>query len=265
MTLSARCSMLPGWGDCARRAAAKQWPGLVTGAGFELRETLPSVGAAIGTAVHKIVEGATLGKDGTGAAVDAFNEQIAKGCEWDDRTKNAITGEAQIKSLAKAMAPHLTDLKPVLLEQKLTAGLRNGWKLTGHPDIYEETRRLTDYKTGKPWAYKSQMGAYTLLLEAHEFTVEEARVLFVPRVGPRTPQPPPSVKAWKGIELRWMKAAAYETLGRMTIQVEQFEESSDPLVIPANPMSMMCGPKYCPAWGTEFCREHESEPEEPKT
>ena len=47
-----RASMLPSWPDCPRRGAAKQWRHGVNTAGYHLRESRSSVGAAVGTAVH---------------------------------------------------------------------------------------------------------------------------------------------------------------------------------------------------------------------
>jgi hypothetical protein len=36
----------------------------------------------------------------------------------------------------------------------------------------------------------------------------------------------------------------------------------DPWAFPANPGSKLCSAKWCPAWGTTFCREHQPSKDE---
>ena len=61
-----RCSALTGYPDCERRGAARLFWKEITAAGFKLRFTPRSIGALVGSAVHKgaAVELAEKAKDG---------------------------------------------------------------------------------------------------------------------------------------------------------------------------------------------------------
>lgn len=263
--MNIRCSMLPGWNDCPRRAAAKQYGRLIGGAGFEIRRTQPSVGAAVGTAVHSAIA-AVLRRRQSGAvrewtaadmesALASFREEVKTGCEWDDTTPNALAAELQIKSLATAILNNLGDAEPVLIEHEIKASLSNGWMLTGHIDLLDDAKTLTDWKTGalaRP--YIAQTGGYVLALEANGQEVSKAGNLFAKRVRANKPQPEPE---WREHDLATARKSAWSTIKSIQETMERFAEKRNPYAIPANPMSLMCSPKYCPAFGTEFCKVHE--------
>src|SRR5688572_26808063 len=103
-----RASMLPAWPDCPRRGAARQYKKEIEAAGFTLRKILPSIGAAVGTAVHAWLGARlrwTLNKEetiDTEAPMNAFREEIAPGAEWDATTPNIAVAEHQIARMAKA-------------------------------------------------------------------------------------------------------------------------------------------------------------------
>ena len=256
--------MLPGYADCARRAAAKQYRRLIEAAGFELRQLLPSVGAAVGTAVHAALEHALRAKmergapatpeEGVAAALGAFREEIGPGAEWDDTTPNLQAAEYQIHRMTAACASLLTELKPAAVELELRAQIDDGWELTGRLDLLEEDGHLDDFKTGAlPRPYQAQLGAYSLLARSNGYAVRSAGTTFILREKKTKPQPPPRRQQY---DLATAERAAYATIKAVQRDVERFRQSGDPFEFAANPMSLMCSRRYCPAWGTNFCRMH---------
>jgi len=255
--------MLPGWADCSRRAAAKQYRKIIEGAGFPLRKLKPSIGAAIGTAVHTVA-GGMLEQKRDGLALDPrppsamslkeFMEEIAGGVEWDDTTPNLQTAHKQITSLAAAYRPLIEAVEPVLVEQNFKATISDGWQLTGKIDLFDAAGKLDDLKTGSvARPYIQQAGGYVLLLEAHGHKVEGAGNTFIKRVRPTKPQPAPK---HTDFDLDSARRSAFAAIQEIRSDVEGFAETGDPYAFRANPMSMMCTEKYCPAWGTEFCTLH---------
>lgn len=260
---SIRCSMLPSWIDCPRRATARQFKRLVESRGYELRRTLPSIGAAIGTAVHHAAAVLLTARQKDNAsplestladAIAEFQKEIDTGVEWDDTTRNQRAAYQQIESLTRAYVPIIEKTNPILVEEQFEAGLSDGWKLTGKIDLFTEERHLDDLKTGSlSRPYIQQAGGYTLLLEANGHKVKSAGTTFIKRVSPKKPQPPTLQTTF---DLDAARRSAYATAQAIMRDVEAFEQSGDPYDIPANPMSLMCSDKYCPAWGTEFCKVH---------
>ena len=259
-----RCSMLPSWPDCNRRTAAKQYRKMIEAAGFPLRKLKASIGAAIGTAVHKFAAG-MLGQKLDGLALENtlpssadglkdFMAEIAGGVEWDDTTPNLQTAYKQIESLAGAYRPLIKDVDPVLVEQDFKATIAEGWQLTGKIDLFDSAGYLDDLKTGSvARPYIQQAGGYVLLLEANGHEVKAAGNTFIKRVRPTKPQPAPKHTEF---DLDSARRSAFATIQDIRDGVEAFEQSGDPYAFAANPMSMMCTEKYCPAWGTDFCTLH---------
>lgn len=259
-----RCSMLPAYPDCPRRAAAKQfWPA-IQNAGFQVRKLMPSAGAAVGTAVHSAVEHVLkckietgeLGKveEGIGIGIDKFREEIAPGAEWDDTTPNGKIAEMQIGRLARAYMMVAADIRPARVEMELRAALQEGWELTGHIDLYTEDGIVDDLKTGalkRP--YQAQLGGYSLLCKSHGLPVSGVGTTYIGRCRASSPQTAPDCQNY---DMEVSEQAAYHTIQRIIKDVQAFELSGDPHSFPANPMSLMCSNKYCPAWGTAFCKQH---------
>lgn len=262
-----RASMLPSYNDCARRTAAKQYRKDVEAHGFELRKLPPSIGAAVGTAVHKVVESILRGKmeTGTPGTLDAgmekglasFREEIAPGAEWDATTPNSMAAEEQIKRLASAYLPRVPSVTPEAVELSLEVD-SGGWAVTGHIDLLTAEGRVEDLKTGsirRP--YQAQLGAYSLLARSNGYEVKELGTLFIPRVRPKVPQPMPEWQAYpRGVS----EAAAFSTIENIKRDMTAFLADGDPYHLPANPMSLVCSPRYCPAFGTSFCRLHLERP-----
>lgn len=261
--------MLPAYFDCARRAAAKQFGDEIKAAGFDLRETSPTAGAALGTAVHAAAEHMLREKiasgrmgsvsDATELAVSQFKEETDAGAEWDDTTPNLKTAHFQIGRLAQEYADFAATLNPKAVELSLRADAGDGFELTGHIDVLEWSASVRDLKTGaleRP--YQSQLGAYSLLVKSSGEAVNEVVIDWLPRAPKTTVQPP--------VESKFFNVATCERAAWATIQIikrdlQQFRTSSDPWSFPANPMTMMCGARFCPAHGTAFCDMHS----QPKT
>jgi hypothetical protein len=256
--------MLPGWADCARRAGAKQFPTLLASAGFEVPKLLPSIGASVGTATHRAAEFLFRSKMQTGqvgsmgealtAAKAKLREEIATGCEWDDTSPNLQVAELQVTRLTEALLPLALASRPVAVELSLSADLGDGWAFSGHVDLVEEGGHLDDLKTGavrRP--YQAQLGGYSLLARSNGHEVSSVGITFLPRGKKTRPQPPPERQRY---DLATAERAAWTTIERIKTDVEKFERTGDPFAFEANPMSMMCTPNYCPAWGTDFCRMH---------
>ena len=243
-----RASMLPAWNDCPRRAAAKQYRRQIEAAGFPLRQLLPSIGAAIGTAVHAAVTGwRRVGRLESDMTV--FHEEISAGAEWDETTPNLQIAVAQIMRMATAASA--LEIHPAEYELPLRASLAEGWDLTGTLDLITANGKIDDLKTGtlvRP--YQAQLGAYALLAESNGRTVTDVSTTFVPRVSLKKPQPP-AVR--HPIDLDTAKRAAWHTAQNIMADVGRFSKSGSPWEFPANPMSLLCSPKYCSAHGTAFC------------
>ncbi|MEI6283433.1 MAG: hypothetical protein WCP82_12085, partial [Alphaproteobacteria bacterium] len=50
--------------------------------------------------------------------------------------------------------------------------------------------------------------------------------------------------------------AARTVLNRIDIAVQAFKRAGDAWSFIPNPSSMLCADRFCPAWGTDFCKLH---------
>ena len=240
--------MLPAFPDCPRRAIAKQYRREVVAAGFNLRETKPSIGAAVGTAVHAALTAKRRGIQPT--PMDAFRAEIVPGAEWDATTPSLSIAEAQIERMSDA-ALALPVREYVGLEMPLRATIADGWELTGQLDALTGDGHLDDLKTGAlPRPYQAQIGGYVLLAQSNDLKAESCSTTFIRRVRLSKPQPPAVLEP---VDLATAVRAAWHTIDDVRRTWERFASTGDPWTIPANPMSLMCSVKYCPAHGTSFC------------
>lgn len=275
MTTNIRASMLPAYPDCPRRAAAKQWPGEIEAAGFELRQTEPSAGAATGTAVHHAAARMLMAKRDSGdpgraedaveQAIEGFRAEVSAGCVWDDSTPDRRTAETQITRQTKMYAQTVVQTaEPFIVEntwpgetepRHLRADCGDGFETTGTVDLVTVGLALDDLKTGAlPRPYQAQLGDYSLLLRSQPepVTPRSLRRTWLQRTRKTKPQAAPEHQEYPIGE---SEKAAAGTIRVIKANVQAFREggSSDPWAFPANPMSLMCGSKYCPAWGTDWC------------
>jgi hypothetical protein len=272
-----RCSALTGYPDCNRRGAARLFWREIVAAGFRLLSTPRGVGAAVGTAVHRAAEFTLNEKAHTGelppasaatdAARDTLTEELGHGeIAFDATTGTRADALRQVISMTKAyhrvIAPQVV---PIIVEERLEAEIAPGLVLSGQPDVVaREPHKVRDLKTGaRPGAsHAPQIGGYALLARTHGFDIAEAAIDFVQRVGiaSNKPQPDPTSKA---VAVQLAETAAANIIRHIEGDLRTFREGDperhilpgDPWAFQANPASILCSPKYCPAFGTEFCRE----------
>ena len=260
-----RCSMLPAWDDCSRRTGARQYTDMLAAYGHTLKELLPSVGAAIGTAMHKAAGHFLLarlaGSDEptfdqcADIATDSLMVALDRGAIWDATTPNIQAADKQIGRMLRSYWPVLVKKRPLIVESELKATVADGWELSGHVDCYDIDAALDDLKTGAVQrGYIAQIGSYGLLLEANGREVKKAGMTYVPRARLSKPQPLP---IYSDYDLKEARHIAWRSIQEIIRTMDEFAEIGNPHVIRANSMSMMCTPKYCPAWGTAFCTSHQ--------
>jgi len=250
-TITVRASSLSGVVDCPRRYVAKAARKSIEESGFELLPSLQNAGSVVGTAVHNaahaVVAGGTV-HDAIQAAVCEVDE-AARGIVWTSDVKNRDAAIEKARILAGAVAEAAARrYAPDYVEVEL-AGQLGGVTLTGHIDYTESAiGRISDLKTGKKGDFHAQLGAYALLAAANGIT--KARTLEIMHgrvVDGRGVVDVYSydVRASVG-EAKAKAALAGELLKR-------WYDLNDPEALPCNTMSFLCGPNWCPAYGTTFC------------
>lgn len=263
MGIVIRPSSLSMWPDCKRRSAARMFPMQVREAGFELRQLSPSVGASVGSATHSAVAYAMTEKMEKGtlppnsAAEDAGMAELTKrigneGVQWDQTTPNLGTAQKQVVRQYRSYRLHLADaLEPVAVERRINVKTRRGNTLSGQIDL--TTNGIRDVKTGTTSrSNHGQYGGYSMLRRSEGGHVDHVIEDFVQRVPIDKPQPPP-------VELEYDSDLCEQVASIIIHDVEEhyerFVETGDPLTFMANPNSVLCMERYCPAWGTKFCKE----------
>lgn len=252
-----RASSLPIYSDCQRRWAARHLDGL----SGELRQVPVTIGAAVGTGVHEaqywslmsFMEGREplLGGDAEGIALDALRAETERGVAYDDTSPNLGTAEKQVARMTRMWrAKAAPVLRPLAVEEELRVELRSGHVLSGHLDIREE-RGITDTKTGTVRrSALAQQGCYSLLARKHGHGCDRVTRTFIPRVRLQKPQPEPDHLHVPAPEA---EREALSVIAHIENALARWDETSDPGVFLANPNSMMCGDRYCPAHGTTWC------------
>ena len=183
-----------------------------------------------------------------------FDEEIAPGAIWDATTANRNAAQLQIRSLARAyyhgVAKHVD---PLEVELYLEADAGDGFLLTGNIDLVTVQGSVRDLKTGAvDRDYFAQLGCYALLCRSQvdPYDVTGIGIDWIKRTGHTKPQPPVIHKEY---QLAACQRQAYDVVAAIKRDVNEFRASGNPAAFVCNTMSMMCGDKYCPAWGTDFC------------
>jgi PD-(D/E)XK nuclease superfamily len=274
-----RASSLTLYPDCPRRTAARLFRREIEAAGFRLRHTPRGIGAVIGTAVHgaaamllddKARHGSLAPENrATDCAAINLADELASG-EVAFDTTTANRSEAMLQAVRMVRIYHrrvAPAVQPILVEERLEAEVAPGLVLSGQPDtIAREPGAIRDLKTGTRSAgtHAPQIGAYSLLARSHGLDIESATVDFVRRAPATKPQPDPISKA---VAVTAAETAATNIIRHIEGDLRTFREGDperrilpgDPWAFQANPASILCSPKFCPAFGTEFC--HEGDPD----
>jgi len=274
-----RASSLSNYADCPRRAAARIFAEDVRAAGYDIRTLGTGIGATVGTAVHaasaevlrhKMKTGGDLPSvaDTEEVAVEALRVEFDKaeaGVEFDARvTPNLNDGQIQVARMARVFRSSIAPgIDPLTIEERLEAMVSPAVVVSGQSDILARTpTALHDLKTGTHLGYHGpQVGAYSLLQRSHGLTVQSAMIDYIPRVAVKKPQPDVLVVVY---DLAACETAAVAVLAHIEADIRTFREGDarlriqpgDPWAFPANPGSKLCSAKWCPAWGSSFCREH---------
>jgi hypothetical protein len=275
-----RCSALTGWPDCPRRGAARLFWREIEAAGYRLRHTARSIGALIGTSVHRAAAVALGEKAYSGSlppesvVTDAAAETLHDGFKSGEAiaydsgprgvTSNRQQAERQTLGMSQAYHRQIApQVEPIMSEQRLEAEIEPGLILSGQPDIIcREPAAVRDLKTGvRPGGtHAGQIGGYALLAHSNDIDIEVAAVDFIQRVPAHKPQPDPVTKP---VLVQLAESTAASVIKHIAGDLQTFRHGDaerriapgDPAAFLANPNSMLCGEKWCPAWGTEFCHE----------
>ena len=276
-----RPSATPAAADCMRRTIPTLWPALVTAAGFTVRELPNHVGANVGSGVHTgaahmlrykmehgdlgttVVSASQLRDDAIEAAIDTFDTRCRdEGVVWDQTTGGRNTAHQQIKRMTKQYRKDAApNLNPVFVEERLDAEISPGFLLSGQMDqLIMEPGGPHDLKTGtQRRANLAQYGCYSMLAKSHGNAVEQIVEDFLPRVRLNKEQPP--VDSHK-IPVEIAEMEAVRVIDDLTKSVDVFQEAvaqgapHPEAAFRANPYSNLCSDRFCPAWGTKFCRAH---------
>jgi hypothetical protein len=258
-----RASYLPMYADCSRRQAARMWPDLLLEHGYTIRELEPSIAAAVGTATHASMAHMLEAKrdqgvlppadDSVQAGIQRLGEETGSGVVWDDTSPNLNTAQQQVRRQTLAYRAYAAPTIQVMwIEQRFELDTGGGNILSGQIDVGDGGVR--DLKTGittRPNA--AQYGAYSILLRTYDHPVSHVIEDYVPRVRITKEQPPPRKIEY---DRELAEHVATNILRRVERDLKEFEKTGRPDAFLANPSSMLCAAKWCPAHSTPFCREH---------
>lgn len=260
--ITIRPSSLPSWAECSRRTVARLTPHIVKGAGYTLRETVPVVGSTVGTATHAGVGHTMLNKMETGelgnqteaeqVALESLAENAKLGVRFDETSPNLNTAEKQVLRQYRVYRIHVAPkIVPRAVEQRIEAETHKGNILSGQLD--QDDGGVRDLKTGVIKRMNiAQYGGYALLEEYDTGQCDHIIEDFVQRVKIEKEQPLP-IEVHYDVALA--KRVAANVISDMEHKYAQFEQTGDNMIFMANPASMLCGEKFCPAFNTTWCRE----------
>lgn len=264
MKTTIRCSSLPHYSDCPRKAAAKMLMPELVKDGYSIRVLPNSVGAAVGTATHNGIETALLlrqeGREFEQELAETVEISICSSIEngiiWDETTPTKDVAIKQAIRMAKSVINFFPELKGVEIEEEYKADLGSDFVLSGHIDI-RLGGKIIDVKTGaRRRANQSQYGGYSLLCKSNGIKINKIGEIYVRRLGITKPQPDPDYVPY---DVADAERLAWDTIQQIKRGIEQYRKEHSPNVWLANPNSMMCTPDYCPAYNSNFCNCHKGE------
>ncbi len=262
MPFTIRASSTSTWADCPRRGAARVFPHLVRAAGFELRETMQTIGASVGTATHAAVAHTMAQKAETGTlaneneteqcGIQSLADSVGNGVRWDEASPNLNTAEKQVIRQYRTYRLNLAEkIKPVSVERRITITTARGNQLSGAVDLTDDG--IHDLKTGTSRRVNiAQYGTYSLLRRSEGDTVEHLTEDYIQRVAIDKSQPAPVQVAY---DRQYSEEVAVSIIADIEQRAAEFEISVNPLVFMANPASQLCSERYCPAFKSHWCPE----------
>jgi len=255
-----RASSLPIHADCGRRMIAQSYPKLVEEAGFALVPRAQHIAGILGTAFHAAcasilrniqVDGNVDVAAAKQTALESYESAVLAGVEWDKTTPEVAV--MQLGRMIDAWLPYGLTLKPAQIEQELTSTIPGTkHQLRGHIDLRTEDGVIHDHKTGanKTSSCVQQMGAYSLLARGNGLPVTGLSRDFMRR-SPKT-KAQDEIKP-QALNVRQAELAATKQIERVVTELDKFTATGDPWVFEANPNTILCSQRLCPAWGTKFC------------
>ncbi len=272
-----RCSSLPPWPDCERRSAAIMFPVLVEAAGFTLQQRRSHIGGVVGSAVHTgagymLTEKIDTGEVGNETeAVDRAETEMKRRLDeapivFDATTEKVPTAQKQIARMVRTYRRFAEGVDPEAVEYNLRADLGDGFILSGHGDAFTRIDAgLRDLKTGTLKRMNAgQYGGYSVLARANQMPVVNIYEDYLKRVRVSKEQPPVETVE---IDQESAEHQAMDTMRRIKRAVQNFQMLMDKgsdrpeRAFQANPLSMLCSEKFCPAFGSDFCKVHKRETE----
>lgn len=267
-----RCSAIPSYGDCPRRAASQLFKEKLRSDGFILNSSRPSAAAGIGTAIHKGIAELLKAKQATGEfvasevalaaerAISSFQDETKEGVIWDKTTPHSETAYIQIRSLLYSFVPLLDRLQPTHIELPLSKtisplGEQAAVKieLTGTLDVRDTLKVIHDHKTGHSMpSPQAQLGGYIALCRLNDIEVDGAVFNYAKREGIRKCQTGLEAPLQVRLDPEECLNAFWAICKQMQRDYEDYLMSvdsgnPDPWTFLPNPMSQMCTPKYCSA------------------
>lgn len=270
-----RPSSLTTASDCMRRFAAHHLQDQVAAAGYVLSGARPThIGAAIGSGVHAAAAYTMINKrahehlgsdsEAIDKAQQEFDDRIQFGVAWDQVTDDLSTARKQLQrmtvSYRRNIAPRAA---PVLVEDRLTAELGDGWTMSGQVDQMtgDPDGILQDLKTGTTMRSNAvQYVSYGWIVKAHGFQLRGIEEQFLKRVSLKKEQPAPLAVA---VDMAAHEADTWELIREIKAASDEFDRRAAspsgppaPQAFRANPASVLCSAKFCRAFGTQFCTAH---------
>lgn len=260
-----RASSVSNYYDCPRRSATHLFRNLIVSSGFSLNEERQNVGAAIGGAMHAAVNYTMLYKinnnnhpgyddDAIQVAKTFLNVEAEKGLVYDKVTFNKFDAEKQVIRKVRRFRGDVAPLISPLHAEKEFVAQYKGYEIIGHVDWIEVNHDIGDAKGGK-WKgwHAGQLGTYSMLAKSNGFNPQRLYDVHLRTVPLKEPEPEPEITNYSVSDCE--RIATY-TLDDIISDLERFRETGDRRAFRPNPSSNLCDPKYCPAFGTNFCREH---------
>lgn len=274
METTVHCSSTPQAPDCERRWAARNIAPEIEAAGYKLRQTLKHIGAAIGQATHAGIAHIMKKRIETGLwsvrttrrghreieADDVSLTTFVKEMQdspiiWDDVTADPLTAEKQILRQVRSYGQFaMGRFIPAMVETRKEAKHPSGLIASGKTDIVvAQPAKLIDVKSGRHQrANGAQYGGYSRILRAHGNPVDALEEHYLERAPLRKEQPEPIIIS---LDLGVAERAFDRIMFRIASCLKDWRKTGDPGAFIANPQSMLCNEKFCPAWGTNWCHE----------